>query len=62
MKRKRIAQLLAKGYSDKEIAGALGMSTSAIKWYVRGFRRKIGLYGNADERRLVVAAVQGKLV
>jgi len=61
-KRKLIAGMLAEGQTNKEIAAALHISVRTVKWYLADFRFRLGLYGNADERRLVVAAVQGKLV
>jgi DNA-binding NarL/FixJ family response regulator len=42
-----IAQLVADGYQDKEIAGALGVSSDAARQRLRILSQKIGAHNRA---------------
>lgn len=59
-KEERIEELIRLGFSNKEIACTIHLSERSVRWYVGKVMRKLGLYGPADERRLVVRLLEAE--
>jgi DNA-binding NarL/FixJ family response regulator len=57
----RVQELLAEGLSNKEIADRMQVTVRMVKWHVGNLYVKHGLYGVADQRRLIVVLVKEKL-
>jgi DNA-binding NarL/FixJ family response regulator len=57
----RVKDLLAEGFSNKEIAQRVFRSERAVKWHVANLYVKYGLRGLADGRRLIVLLVKEKM-
>jgi DNA-binding NarL/FixJ family response regulator len=54
-----VLQLMAKGFSNKEIGRALWVSEATVKTHVSHILRKLGV---ADRRQAVLSAVRSGLV
>lgn len=52
-----VAVLVADGFSDKQIAGRLAISASAVRIYVLRIARKLGLDESRNRRVLITRAV-----
>ncbi|WP_330291807.1 response regulator transcription factor [Streptomyces sp. NBC_00576] len=51
---KKVAELIARGFTNKAIADRLGMSEGTVEGHIRGIRRAYGLPSPEEERELRV--------
>ena len=54
-RRQDVTALIARGFSNKEIASELGLSEWGVRWYISTIYREHGFYGASARWRLIVS-------